>query len=58
MAKISKYRLRCKNRKGRLMLYHFSTYFWKGITGIMVTRVKKIRKEVVFKEDLLYSECE
>jgi hypothetical protein len=46
MAKIRTYKVRFKNREGIYKSYCFSTYIWKGITGIMFLYLKRNSSEV------------
>jgi hypothetical protein len=47
MVKIRSYKVRFKNREGIYKTYCFSTYLWKGITGVMFSYVKKNLAEKV-----------
>lgn len=44
---INSYKLRYKNKEGKIQIVHLSTYMWKGITGIMLNHIKS-KKEVCF----------
>jgi len=44
--KIQRFKLRYKNKKGDPAHYHFSTYLWKGVTGVMFVCVRRNSREV------------
>ena len=46
---INSYKLRYKNKEGKIQIVHLSTYMWKGITGIILNHIKS-RKEVCFSK--------
>jgi hypothetical protein len=51
VAKIQRYKVRFKNKDGIYKTYCFSTYLWKGITGVIYTYVKNNSRPVfVFTE--------
>lgn len=52
--KIQSYNLRYKNKWGRPQKFHFSTYLWKGITGLMLMHIKRNKREIRFFDSLKY----
>jgi hypothetical protein len=51
IAKIRNYKVRFKNREGIYKTYCFSTYLWKGVTGVMFSYVKKNMTELAMLTD-------
>ena len=49
LKKIDTYNLRYRDKKGNLKPVYFRSYIWKGITGVIVSSIKK-RKEILFSE--------
>lgn len=46
---IKTYKMRYKNEEGIFQPVHFSTYMWKGITGIIISSLND-RKEICFSD--------
>ncbi|OGS20737.1 MAG: hypothetical protein A2252_02150 [Elusimicrobia bacterium RIFOXYA2_FULL_39_19] len=46
---IKTYKMRYKNEEGIFQPVHFSTYMWKGVTGIMVSAIKA-KREICFSD--------
>jgi hypothetical protein len=50
LEKIQSYRLRFKNKDGVFTPVHFSTYLWKGVTGVMMNAIK--REKIIYTSEI------
>jgi hypothetical protein len=51
MRKIPSYNLRYKDKKGFFKKVCFSSYIWKGVTGVMLSYLKQNTKEIAVVSD-------
>jgi hypothetical protein len=55
-SKLPRYKLWFKKKDGTFVSYRFSTYLWKGVTGIMMchlrdNKTKSLNEEIISGED-------
>ena len=56
LERVSSYNLRYRNKSGKFQPVYFRTYLWKGVTGVIISSVKK-RKEICFSDISHFESC-